>query len=234
MLLLIVALIVLALDQASKYLFVQYHVVESLGYSGSLFDLDALRAFLSSPEVVANNQIPSEGDFLVLSFTANDAALFGLGNGNEWAVRLLIALSAVFLFLILFFTVRTRKTQTPLSKVILGLLIGGSIGNLYDRIVFGYVRDLIYAKFIDFPIFNLADAAICIAVFLLCVQVLFIKKDSLFDTFEDDIRALFGWMTRQEAEKLQKERKAKRLSMFEEEIPEEDESGEESDEDVEP
>lgn len=226
MLLLIVAVVVLLLDQASKYLFVEFHVVESLGYSGSLFDLNALRSFLRMPEVMANNQVPPEGDFLVLSFTANDAALFGLGVGNEWAVRLLIALTAVFLFVILFFTVRTRKTQTSLSKIILGLLIGGSLGNLYDRILFGYVRDLIYAKFIDFPIFNIADAAICIAVFLLCFQVLFGKQTSLFDTFEDDIRSLFGLKTRQEAEALMQERKAKRLSRFEEEIPEDDDESE--------
>ena len=171
-----VALAVLALDQFSKYWIVSSHVVGTLGYSGSLYDLSALRTFLSQSSVVERNAIPQNGKFIVLSFTANDAALWGLGNGNPWALRLLLALTAVFVFLLLFFTIRTRKNLPKLSRVIAGLLIGGSLGNLYDRIAFGYVRDMICTKFIDFPVFNIADSAICIAIALLVFEAFFRKN----------------------------------------------------------
>lgn len=216
-----VALAVLALDQFSKYWIVSSHVVGTLGYSGSLYDLSALRTFLSQSSVVERNAIPQNGKFIVLSFTANDAALWGLGNGNPWALRLLLALTAVFVFLLLFFTIRTRKNLPKLSRVIAGLLIGGSLGNLYDRIAFGYVRDMICTKFIDFPVFNIADSAICIAIALLVFEAFF-RKVGVFECFEDEYRKLFRMPTREEAAALAKERKKNKLSRFEELIPEDE------------
>lgn len=220
---LLVALVVLALDQISKYWIVHSHVIGQLGYSGSLFDLDALRTFLSQSDVALNNSIPKDGNFIVLSFTANDAALWGIGNGKAWAVRLLLALTAVFLMLLLFFSLRTRKKLPKLSRLIVGLLIGGSIGNLIDRILFGYVRDLIYAKFINFPIFNIADAAICIAIALLVFEAFF-RKVGVFEVFEDEYRYLLHLPTREEAERMQKERKKNKIGRFQEVIPEEEEA----------
>lgn len=216
-----VALAVLALDQFSKYWIVSKHVVGTLGYSGSLYDLSALRTFLSQSAVEAQNAIPKNGTFIVLSFTPNDAALWGIGNGNPWALRLLLALTAIFVGLLLFFTIRTRKKLPKLSRVIVGLLIGGSIGNLYDRIAFGYVRDMICTKFINFPIFNVADSAICVAIALLVFEALF-KKFGVFECFEDDCRYLFRMPTREEAAAAAKERKKNRISRFEELIPEEE------------
>ncbi len=119
----------------------------------------------------------------------------------------------------------TRKNLPALSKVIVGLLIGGSIGNLYDRIAFGYVRDMIYAKFINFPIFNIADAAICIAIALLVFEAFF-RKVGVFEVFEDEYRSLFRLPTREEAERLQKERKKNKIGRFQELIPEEEEDEE--------
>ena len=221
MIVFITALIVLALDQISKYWIMIRHVAGTLGYTGAWSDLNALRTFLTQPDVAAANSIPAGGKFIVLSFTANDAALWGIGNGNAWAVRLLLALTAVFLFLLLFFTFRTAKKMPKLSRMILGLLIGGSIGNLFDRIAFGYVRDMIYAKFINFPVFNIADAAICIAIALLLFEAFF-RKVGVFEVIEDDVRMLFRMPTREEAERMHKERKKHKMSRFEELIPEEE------------
>jgi len=220
-----VAFAVLALDQISKYWIVSSHVVGTLGYDGSLYDISALRTFLSQSAIAQKNAIPQDGRFIVLSFTPNDAALWGLGSGNPWGSRLLLALTAVFIFLLLFFSIRSGKKMTKLSRVIAGLLIGGSIGNLYDRIAFGYVRDMICTKFIDFPIFNIADSAICIAIALLVFEAFF-KKFGVFECFEDEYRLLFRLPTREEAAKAAKERKKNKLSRFEERIPEDEEEDE--------
>ena len=222
MLIFLVAFFVLALDQISKYWIVSAHVIGTLGYTGSLYDLSALRAFLADGTVAQQNAIPQNGKFIVLSFTANDAALWGLGSGNPWASRLLLAMTAVFIFLLLFFTIRSAKTLPKLSRVIAGLLIGGSIGNLYDRIAFGYVRDMICTKFIDFPIFNIADSAICVAIALLVFEAFF-RKLGVFECFEDEYRLLFRLPTREEAAAAAKERKKNKISRFEELIPEDEE-----------
>lgn len=210
-----VALAVLAIDQVSKY-----WITGTLGYTGSWYDIEALRAYLNSGAAV--NEIPQGGKFLVLKFTPNDAALWGIGSGNPWASRLLLAFTAVFVFLLLFFTIRARKKLPKLSRLIVGLLIGGSIGNLFDRVAFGYVRDMICTRFIDFPIFNIADSAICVAIALLVFEAFF-RKFGLFECFEDEFRYLFRMPTREEAEAAAKERKKNKLSRFEELIPEDEE-----------
>lgn len=216
---LMITLLVIALDQISKIWIYRGFVVNTLGYSGAATDLSALKAFLAG--AASRNSIPTNGRFIVLSFTANDAALFGIGTGTAWAARLLTALTSVFLFLLVFFAARTAKKLNRYDSVTFGLLIGGSVGNLIDRIAFGYVRDMIYAKFIDFPIFNIADSAICIAIGLLVLESFFFKRDGLFDAVEDEVRYLFHMKTRTEAAAEEKERRAKGLSRFEEEIPDE-------------
>ena len=119
-----IAFAVLALDQISKYWIVSSHVIDTLGYTGSLYDVSSLRAFLSQSAVAQQNAIPQDGTFIVLSFTPNDAALWGLGSGNPWASRLLLAMTAVFIFLLLFFTIRSGRKMPKLSRVIAGLLVG--------------------------------------------------------------------------------------------------------------
>ena len=220
MMIFLTALIVLALDQISKNTMYHQFVVNTLGYGGAASDLAGLKSFLSS--VSGSNSIPADGNFIVLSFTANDAALFGIGNGVEWAARLLASLTAVFVFLLLFFAIRNRKKMPKYSALVYGLLLGGSIGNLYDRIAFGYVRDMIYVKFINFPVFNIADSAICIAIALLVIETLFLKRDGLFDVIEDDVRFMFHLPSRQESEAKHKERRRQHLSRFEEEIPDDE------------
>ena len=55
-----------------------------------------------------------------------------------------------------------------------GLLIGGILGNLLDRLIFGYVKDFLHFYIFDysFPIFNISDIAIVIGIFLIIIAVL--------------------------------------------------------------
>ena len=57
-------------------------------------------------------------------------------------------------------------------KISVGVLRGGTIGNLIDRIAFAGGRDFIYFKSINFAIFNVADIAITIGTFMICVYLL--------------------------------------------------------------
>ena len=117
---------------------------------------------------------------LSLVYTENRGAAWGMLQG---ARVLFIVLTAVFLVLVLVFHFRHRKELGGLSRVILALLFSGALGNFIDRLVLGYVRDMIYFSLIDFPVFNLADSAIVIAAGLLIIETLSRKK-GIFDIAE--------------------------------------------------
>ena len=56
----------------------------------------------------------------------------------------------------------------------LGLILGGTIGNLYDRLVFGGVRYFLYFHYIEWPVFNIADCCLVVGAGLLLVQAVFV------------------------------------------------------------
>ena len=108
-------------------------------------------------------------------------------TGAAWSILsggtgILIFVSIIAIVLIVVYTLFSKTTST-LFHVSLGLIVGGAIGNLFDRIVFGYVRDFIRFDFINFPVFNLADTfltvgVICLVVYYLIQAIKDFKKTS--------------------------------------------------------
>ncbi len=120
--------------------------------------------------------------WLHFHFTANQGAVFGIGQGQR-TLFILVSIAAIAFLTYLF----AASGRQRFYQVILGMLLAGVLGNMYDRIVFGYVRDMIYALpgwkwplwFHNllpmlpsevFPwIFNIADTLLCTGVFLMIV-----------------------------------------------------------------
>jgi len=112
-----------------------------------------------------------EAGFLRLTYVTNTGFVFGL-PANQ--IFLLIFTTVVILLILpLFFyylTVHYRSHITSLCTMCLGLILGGAIGNLIDRLRFGYVTDFIDIRLwgnFHWPAFNFADASIVIATFTL-------------------------------------------------------------------
>ncbi|MBQ3158356.1 MAG: signal peptidase II [Clostridia bacterium] len=106
------------------------------------------------------------GDFLWLESTLNTGASFGmLKNGTVFFIIFSIPMIALMIWLI----VSKKYDYGKFFKITLGILLGGTIGNLIDRIFFAGVRDFIYFKSINFAIFNVADIAITVATIMLVV-----------------------------------------------------------------
>ena len=113
--------------------------------------------------------MPIIGDLLQLSLSHNTGALFGLFRDSA---PLFAVVSLAVIGLIVGYEARAGSNW--LASVALGLLFGGAIGNLADRIRLGYVVD-----FVDFgyhsnwwPVFNVADSAIVVGVALLALNAL--------------------------------------------------------------
>lgn len=115
--------------------------------------------------------------WLRIVHTENAGAAFGfLADGNP-ALRsaVLIGVSAlVLLFVASALWGRERSFTSTLSRLALSLILGGAIGNLYDRIAHGTVTDFIevYHGNWSFPAFNVADSAISVGAALLLIDLL--------------------------------------------------------------
>lgn len=118
------------------------------------------------------------GDFLWFESHQNTGAAFSMLSGNNLFFIILTSVACIGLFFIIYSkTFITKKIE----KFALSLIFGGAVSNLFDRIIFSYVRDFIYLKFINFAIFNIADMAITIGAGLLIISILFFQKKELKD-----------------------------------------------------
>lgn len=125
-----------------------------------------------------------------LQYLENKGAAFGLMQNRQY----IFAIGAVVLILaIIFLYGRFPHTSRfyPL-RVCSVLLCSGAIGNLIDRIRLNYVIDFFYFRWIDFPIFNVADCYVVIACILLILLVLFYYKDEEFNFLDLKIGARKG------------------------------------------
>jgi signal peptidase II len=129
---------------------------------------------LTKAWLVANVQpggaIEILGDWLRLVHGRNDGGLFGLFGGSA-AVLAIASLGVIGLII----AYHARSKPNVVLSIALGLLLGGAIGNLLDRIRFGYVIDFVDAGIgtLRFYTFNVADSAISIAILLLILLALF-------------------------------------------------------------
>ena len=141
--------------------------------SDQLTKLAALKFIAPAKQIVL-----IEG-FFNLTYVENRGAAFGAMQGARWFFVVLAALVVAGLS---FYYNKIEKTKKTLPlRISLVMLVGGTIGNVIDRVFRGYVVD--FFDFIifgyDFPVFNVADILIVLGTFLLAVYILFadIKKE---------------------------------------------------------
>ena len=107
--------------------------------------------------------------FIDFTLVHNTGAAFGIGSQSTW---LFIIIASVIVIGIIFW-LYISKNLKPGLVIALSLLAAGGIGNVVDRVIFGYVVDFIEFNFIEFPVFNVADICVTVGVILLFIQVLF-------------------------------------------------------------
>lgn len=126
--------------------------------------LDQLTKFLIRANIQLNESIPIIKDIFYFTYVANTGSAFGLFKNLNWFFVLFAAVVIVVIFYYLRAEISEKEKNLQLA---IGLLLGGTVGNLIDRLFYGAVID-----FIDFriwPVFNIADSAITISVVLLII-----------------------------------------------------------------
>jgi signal peptidase II len=157
----LVALVVFALDQLAKWI-----VTGPLGLNGL-------------------------GDQLVLlpifnfTYTQNEGISLGLLNATNPVGRwMLVALTSAIAIGV---AVWIGREKNRVDQAALGMVLGGALGNILDRVRFGYVvdfADLHFGNFRPFLVFNVGDAAISIAVVVLLLRAFLTRKEGPKETIE--------------------------------------------------
>ena len=123
--------------------------------------------------LVVNSLVPGENIEIIknifnIIYTNNTGAAFSILLGK----RIFLIVVAVLIIGVLLYYIKRNKIEKKIDIIALSFVIGGSLGNLIDRIVRGYVIDFISIKLgnYNFPIFHVADILIVIGVFLLLLS----------------------------------------------------------------
>lgn len=104
----------------------------------------------------------------------NQGALFGMGgNHKSLANGIFAGISILAVVGVIIWVWRSAVKEDAWMCIALGLILGGAIGNFYDRVVFDGVRDFLYFYKIDWPVFNIADTGLVIGAIMLVIHAFF-------------------------------------------------------------
>lgn len=135
----------------------------------AVFAIDQTAKHLVSTTLTLGEDVHLLGDVLILHYVKNPGAAFSLASGSTWIFSIIAACVVVA---VVWFS---RRIRSITWAVFFGLLLGGTLGNLFDRLFrepsfgLGHVVDFIYTPWLLPAIYNIADIAICSAMALFVV-----------------------------------------------------------------
>ena len=141
--------------------------------------LDRAAKLAIAKNISLHDTIPVIPGFFRLTHVENRGAAFGLfaDSPSEWKITMLVVFSIVALAIVSVLLWRNSHSMRT-TGIGLALILGGAVGNLWDRLVSGKVVDflLFYVGPHQWPAFNVADSAIVVGAGLLVIEILFAKS----------------------------------------------------------
>ncbi len=128
--------------------------------------LDQIVKYMVKTSMALQQSIPVIEDVFHITYIHNQGAAFGMLSDKT---SLLALMTLIVVGVLIWYAMRMKSTSKVL-RLSLALILGGSVGNLIDRVRFGYVVD--YLDFRVWPVFNLADSALVVGAFILGYLVL--------------------------------------------------------------
>ena len=147
------------------------------GLAGLLvfLSLDQLTKYLAVAFLKKQEAFPIIKNVFELEYLENHGAAFGVLQ-NRRILVLLVTVCILAVLAVLYMRIPENKRFFPLRFLAI-LLMAGAVGNLLDRMLYGYVIDFFSFKLINFPIFNVADCYVVIAVILAFYFICFFYDD---------------------------------------------------------
>jgi signal peptidase II len=136
--------------------------------------LDALAKMWAVGALQMGESQPFLPGLLQFTLTKNSGVAFGVGRGLPSFVPALISIAVVGVLVAIMIRRESRNDHlSRLEQVAFGMIIGGALGNIGDRLLHGMVTDFLEFTFIQFPVFNVADALIDVGIGLLIIASIF-------------------------------------------------------------
>ena len=135
----------------------------------SIFLFDQITKYLVYKNLALGQSIPDDF-FIKITYARNTGTAFSLFS--SYGSLLLI----ISIFVAVFFTIYFLMIEKPklTMRLFISLVVAGALGNIIDRVRFGYVNDFIDVGF--WPIFNIADSSISIALTIYFIDLIFLNK----------------------------------------------------------
>lgn len=154
----------------------RYLLFWSIALGGLAFDLFSKSWAFERVGPPGSPAVPIVPNILELRTTYNKGALWGFGNAFEYSSLVFAALSVVAAGVIIYWLFWRGGAHDRLLTIALALITGGAIGNCYDRVRFGHVRDFVHFHVdsigFNFAIFNFADNLLVVGAGLLILLAL--------------------------------------------------------------
>lgn len=142
--------------------------------AAALVVIDQIVKYLVRANIELGESVPFIPCLLDLTYVRNTGAAFSMLRSHTWV----LTLTSTIVVLVMCWLIVKGFFKNALGRWSAMLVLAGGMGNLIDRVVFGFVTDMFKTIFMDFAVFNVADCCITIGVPLLFLYVwLYVGKD---------------------------------------------------------
>lgn len=137
--------------------------------------IDLLSKFIISSNINLHSSITVIENLFYITYVKNTGAAWSILEGEQFILSSISFVAVVYMIYWLF----KNKSESPISRYLICVILAGAFGNFVDRVYLGYVRDFLHVYIFNysFPVFNIADMALSIGIFLLFMVGLKEAKD---------------------------------------------------------
>lgn len=140
---------------------------------------DQLTKYFAKLFLAGNSGVTVIPGVFHLFYLENEGAAFGMFANRQIffiIVAVLMSIAAVYVYYRL-----PLEKHYHLLRFICILIVSGAVGNMADRLIYGFVIDFLYFKLIDFPVFNIADCYVCVGAALAVFSILTVYRRDEFE-----------------------------------------------------
>ena len=142
-------------------------------FAAGVVAADQLTKYLTVANIALGEHVAFLPGVIRFTYLRNTGAAFSSFEGQQWLFALIFV---VFTSLLLWEYFKKPMPFSKLERWCVAAIYGGGLGNMIDRLRFGYVVDMIETEFMDFPVFNVADCFITCGCIAMMVSLFLFNK----------------------------------------------------------